>query len=384
MSNVVIRELEPRDDLGFRHIRAMVYRNGDPVKPEDTILPKDCIGFVGELNGEIVSAATVIDMTASKGVAALRCAGIAAVGVLPERRRAGVGGELISKMTPLLREQGFSMASLYPFRAVFYGKYGYAHCGKRYQISCPAERLPRFDTALEPRQLPPSEWREIVPCYEQFASRYAGMNLRTEVQWTRALGRDNPFQIYVVGDPVEAYAVLRLDSEFWTGQTVKEFVWSDGRGYRSILTLLRSLGINKTKMTWNEPGDSPFYSFYMDQGVDVSVDRSIMYRILDVPAALSAVVREESGEFCFRVNDRDEPENDGVWQVCFGPDGTRVERGGDPDFEIGIGALTQAFLGEPSFERVLSLGFPKVLLASGVEAALRFFAPAHVHCMDFF
>src|SRR5579862_5856031 len=148
MSKFLVREFEPKDDAGFRHVRAMVYRNGEPVKPEDVILPEDCIGYVGELNGEIVCAGTVIDMTATRGdggflrrmsslgAATLRCGGIAAVGVLPERRRSGVGGELMSQMTSLMRKRGFEIASLYPFRASFYNKYGYMHSGKRFEISC--------------------------------------------------------------------------------------------------------------------------------------------------------------------------------------------------------------------------------------------------------
>lgn len=384
MGNLVVREIEPKDDAGFRHVRAMVYRHGNAVLPSDLILPPDCIGYVGELDGEIVGAATAIEMTATKDSAKLRCAGIAAVGVLPERRRGGIGGMLMSELTPLLRKRGFAVASLYPFRSGFYRKYGYAHSGSRFEITCPTDRLPRIEPELDAVLLPHEHRGKIVKCYEAFASRYAGMNIRTFEQWDRIIGLENPHQIYVAGDPVEAYAILRLNSDFWVNQPVREFVWSTGRGYRALLSLFRALGMNKNAVEWREPGDSPYFQFHVEQGSEVKVDRGIMYRIVDVPGALSKVKRERSGEFCLRVIDRDEPANDGAWNVCFGPEVSRVERGGDPDFEMEIGTLTQAFLGNPSLGSILAQGQAKVFRDSGAQEALRFFLPANVHCLDFF
>jgi predicted acetyltransferase len=389
MANLIVREFEPKDDAGFRHVRAMVYRNGEPVKPEDTILPEDCIGYVGELDGEIVCAATVIDMTATRGEATLRCAAIAAVGVLPERRRGGYGGQLMAEMTTLLREKGIAIASLYPFRASFYNKYGYMHSGKRFEISCPSDRLPKFDSELDPVELKGEDRQRIFPCYDQFANRYSGMNRRNELQWMRILGRDNPFAVYAVGDPVEAYAVLRINSDFWEKQTIKEFAWSTGRGYRSMLSFFRSLGINKTHIEWNEPGDSPFLGFHLEQGAAVKLDRSIMFRLINVQEALRNLVCEVPGEFCLKVHDPHEPLNVGPWQVCFGLDGTQVKRTvAEPDFEIGIGHLTQAFFGEPSLEQIeregLLLNGSHANRKVGVEAAIRFFGHANAYCMDFF
>jgi predicted acetyltransferase len=384
MGNLAVREYEPKDDAGFRHVRAMVYRNGNAVPPEDTVLPDDCIGYVGDLDGEIVAAATAIDMTATKDGTKLRCAGIAAVGVLPERRRGGFGGALMSGISPLMRERGFAVASLYPFRTGFYKKYGYAHCGQRFDISCPSDRLPKHDPEFDAALLPHEKREQIVGCYEAFAARYAGMNIRTPMQWDRVIGQENPHQIYVVGQPVEAYAILRINSDFWVNQAVREFVWSTGRGYRSMLSLFRALGMNKNGVEWREPMDSPYFQFQVEQGADVKVDRGIMYRILDIPTALAAIKRNDSGEFCARVVDKDDPANNSTWHICFGPEGSHAEKGGDPDLEMEIGALTQAFFGSPSLTNILAQGQAKVIRASGMQAAERFFSPANVHCLDFF
>jgi predicted acetyltransferase len=384
MGNLVIREYEPKDDAGFRHVRAMVYRNGEAVKPEDRILADDCVGYVGDLDGEIICAATAIDMDVTVQGDRLRCGGIAAVGVLPERRRGGFGGELMSRTSPLMREKGFALAALYPFRSAFYAKYGYAHSGHRLAIVCPADRLPKVNVEVEPRLLPNKERDAIIPCYEQFARRYNGMALRKQEQWDRVLGVEAPRTIYVVGDPIEAYAVVKISSDFWVNQPIQEFVWNSGRGYRALLSLFRGLSMNKNAVEWREPGDSPYHAFHMEQGADLALDRGIMYRILDVPKALSTIRRDLAGEFCFRVIDRDVPENNGDWHVCFSPDGTRVEKGKDPDFEISVARLTQALMGDPSLESIFAQGEAQVFRVENCATATVFFQPANALCLDFF
>src|SRR5205823_3460567 len=228
MSNVTVRAYEPRDDEAFRHVRAMTFRGGESVQPDEKLLRQDCLAYVGELNGKIVAATTVIDMTATLGEQALRCAGLAAVAVVPEQRRSGIGTALMNDILPLLRAEGFALASLYPFRGSYYRKFDYAYCGTRYKITCPSDRLPKVKGEQLPvRMLEESERGQIYGCYETFARRYSGMNLRcSEDQWWRVLGGDTPLQVYAAGSPVEGYAVLRLNSGFWETQAIKELIWN--------------------------------------------------------------------------------------------------------------------------------------------------------------
>src|SRR2546421_2451478 len=117
MSNVTVRAYEPRDDEAFRHVRAMTFRGGESVQPDEKLLREDCLAYVGELNGKIVAATTVIDMTATLGEQALRCAGLAAVAVGAEERRRWIGGAPVEDIFPFLRAVGFAPASPFPFLA---------------------------------------------------------------------------------------------------------------------------------------------------------------------------------------------------------------------------------------------------------------------------
>ena len=385
MSNVTVRAFEPRDDEAFRHVRAMTFRGGEGVKPEEKLLRSDCLAYVAELNREIVAATTVIDMTATLGEEALRCAGLAAVAVLPEHRRGGIGTRLMNDVLPLLRAEGFAIASLYPFRGSYYRRFDYEYCGTRYQITCPTSRLPKITSEpLPPRLLVDEHRKQIYNCYEAFARRYAGMNLRrSEDQWWRVLGGDTPLQVYAVGTPVEGYIVLRLNSDFWETQAVKEFIWNTRRAYDSLLGFFHALAINKDAIQWWEPGDSPFLFESHDPRVKVQIDRQVMYRVVNIPAVLQAIPVRESGEFSFQVKDSAIAENNGAWHVCYQPDAVRVERVQSAELRLSIGQLTQAALGEPSFAEIarneVSCG-PH----AEIEAASRFFSGRRAYCTDFF
>ena len=323
-------------------------------------------------------------MTATRGPRTLRCAGIAAVAVAPEYRSSGVGAALMTEILPQLVVAGFPLASLYAFRESYYRGFGYEVCGTRYEITCPSHRFPKVRPTLEMRMLGADEMCAIRPCYESFARRFSGMNIRGEDMWWRQMGGDTPFAVYAAGDPIQAYVAVRLDAEFWVPQEVREFVWTSPEGYRAGLALIGSLGINKTHAVWHEPGDSPFLQEYMDYEVQAKLHRPIMFRVLSVPGALGALASDASGEFTLGVEDRLLPANSGPWRVAYGAEGVCVERCENAEIETDIRSFTQALLGEPDFESLLVSGRIRAKSPAHAAAARRLLAPRRIYCVDFF
>lgn len=260
-------------------MRSRVYRGGDPVAPEDRLLRDDADGVVViHPEAGIVGAATVLDMTYSRNGHPHRCAGIAAVGVLPEWRGRQAGTALMNGLLDCIREREFEVASLYPFRDAWYARFGFVTHGVRYEVK--ATRVPSVTSELDVRQLEPGRWDVLEPVLDAWAQRYDGINHRTPDQWWRALGGDTPLAVYVAGDPVEAYAVVRLVGDFWVPQEVKEFVWTTDRGYRALLGLFRGLAMNKSHVVWPEPADSPYMSEHFDRPVEVKLIGPAMYRLV--------------------------------------------------------------------------------------------------------
>jgi predicted acetyltransferase len=383
MPSITVRPYEDRDRDGFFHVRSVTYEDAKPIPEEKKVL-KNVSGYLAEVDGEIGGVYSVLDLTATRGPALLRCAGIAAVAVLPEYRRSGVGAAMMRWGLRNLREQGFDLASLYAFRESFYRRFGYEVCGTRWKVEVPSHRFPRVEGGLAIRRLPSSEVDQIKPAYEMFSHARSGMNIRTPAHWERVLGSTDEALIYAAGAPVEAYAIVRHKWEFWEGQHISEVAWITERGYDSILGLLAGIGINKSSVTWYEPSDSPFLSRYMDQSVKLSLDRPIMFRALNVPSCLRKLRPAGSGEFSLRVLDSEVPENEGPWRVRFRPDCVDVEACSDADLSLSVSSFTQALLGQPCLEDLVRNGSVSFSRAEAFDAARCLLPGSPVFCSEFF
>lgn len=382
MSPIVVRPYEPRDLEGYSDVRSLTYYNGDPVPVEHMERPVS--RYVAEHDGLIKGVFVVLDFTCTRGEALMRCGGVASVGVLPHERRTGVGKEMMRSAVRLMREQGTPMASLYAFRESYYRMFGYEVTGRRFRIECPVERLPRLAGSLPIRRLRPAQWQEIDPCQRAFAHARSGMSLRTEALWRRVLAENRELTMYAAGDPVEAYAVVSHQVGFFQTDHISEIAWSTRRGYESLFEILRSIGINKTALTWYEPSDSPFLARFMDQGVEVRLDRPIMFRVCDVPGALRSLKPAFSGSFTVEVEDDLVPENRGPWKVDFEKGVVTVAPSAAADLKVDVRQFAQAFLGEPSWSDLARDGMVAVKHGEALEAAMRLMPPTPVYCTEFF
>lgn len=384
MSEIRVRPyVDATDHDAFWHVRAMTYNDGKPVDPEKREI-KLAKPFVCERDGRIEAEYVVLDLTCSRQDAVLPCGGIAAVAVLPEKRVHGIGVEMMRQSLRLMKEEGKLMASLYAFRESFYRKVGYEACGKRLKLTVPNARYPKVRPELEVRLIRSADRAQIYGCYEEFCRRRSGLSQRDELLWNRTTEPDNPsVGIYVAGDPVEAYAVVDHKMNFWEGFEIDEIVWTTDRGYRSLLSTLVGLGINKTELSWYEPTDSPFLTRYLDQSVRVQAERAVMWRTLDVPGALRALRPYSEGEFRLRVIDDVLPENEGPWRVRFGPSGVEVDATSQADLILDTRQFTQALLGDPS---AMDLARNGILTGpeEDIRALDRLLPASPVYCLDFF
>jgi len=383
MSQIVVRPVLPEDVEGFFDVRSLTYNDGNPI-PDDRKTFSVTKPFVAVLDGEVSGGFVYLDLTCTRGAAVLDCAGVAAVAVYPHRRRSGVGSAMMAWLPGYLREIGVPIASLYAFRETFYRKFGYEVGGRRLKITCPTHRIPKTQSSLPIRRLKPTDWPELDSCYRAFAHARSGLSLRDEILWKRVLGENRELTIYAAGNPVEAYAVVSHSTAFWTTDHVSDVAWSSMEGYDALMEIFAGLAMNKTALSWFEPSDSPIYTKYMDQGIEAKIDRPIMYRICDVPKALSLLKPDDSGEFTIRVFDETVPENVGPWRVTFAPGSVTVEKSESADLEIDIRPFAQAFLGEPSLLDLARLGIVKVHRASALTEAAKLMPALPVICNDFF
>ena len=365
----------------WRQVVSWVYARQAP-EPDAYPLEAGEHRFLARVGGRPAGACTVYDYTVARGQSDLRMGGVAGVATLPEFRRSGVADSLMRNVLAAMRDDGFAVSALYGYREPFYRKFGYETCGWRYQIKCPQGRFPRVTSELPIKQIDVSGLAVLEPVYEAFIRSRSGSPMRTEEDWKHRMGKRAPM-VYQVGEPAEGYLWVHLE-DFWGDVNVGEVAWSTRAGYEGCLSLMGSLCSNQSSVTWNEPPDSPFLSRYLDQGITATVSRATMYRIVDVPRALSSLTAIDEVEFSMRVEDSQCPWNAGHWRVNAGPKGTSVVSGGDPDFEIEVGALTQAIMGQPSLSALAMQGVVKVNRPEALMAVSRAFSPLPVVCMEFF
>ena len=390
MADIVVQPLEEKYLEGFHTVRSLTYNNGDPIPEERRVMDSPGTrSFIARVGDEVCGVCTILEMTATRGPALLKSAGVAGVAVLPELRKSGVGSAMMSWLVSHLRESGIPLASLYAYREPFYRKFGYEVVGRRLKITCPTHRWPRIESDLPVRRLKPSDWMLLHECYRKFSHTRSGLNMRNEYLWQRVLGENRQLTIYAVGDPVEAYAVVSHQSSFWTTDHLSEVAWSSRGGYEGLISMLGGLAINKSGLSWFEPSDGPYYTRFLDAGVDVKVDRPVMFRVTDVPAALSQLILDPSisGTFSIEIQDSIEPANIGSWKVEYFDGKVEVQRdyrSRPADLSMGIHAFTQAFMGEPGLTQLQANELIDVRSHEGLRHAKIIMPDMATCCMDFF
>ena len=296
----------------------------------------------------------------------------------------GVGSEMLRKAIHDYYDKGYELMHLYPFRESWYRRFGYEVCGVRYKIKVDSAKFPRVAGSLPVHQYGVEGVEKIRQCYETFAHRRSGLNLRHEGQWERLLPRESNRTIYTAGNPVEAYAIVQHKTDFWINQDIIEFVWTSREGYESILAVLRAIGKNKSSVTWFEPSDSPYRTYFWDNGATLEITNPLMYRVVNVKKALEGLKPTSSGVFTLQVLDEIVPQNAGPWRVAFSPSGVEVTPADSAEIVIGEGHFAQAFLGEPSLLTIASNGFVEVGDAKHLEAAARLLTPSPTLCFEAF
>ncbi|HRF59225.1 MAG TPA: GNAT family N-acetyltransferase [Fimbriimonadaceae bacterium] len=370
------------DAEALARVLSVVYRRGEPMPPEE-VLEETESGYLAFDGSTVVAGFIDYPMRVTRDRAALPCAGVAAVGVLPEARHRHVGSAMMEWSLGQLRSEGRVLSSLYAFREPFYRKFGYEVVGFRRQITVPSNRLPDLKPELPVRSLDPADVETLDPVYRAFIATRTGANLREPWQWRNRMG-EKPPMIYVAGDPIEAYAWVSMEGTFWDDVKVGELAWSTSRGYRTILATLVGLCINRGSLIFHEPSDGPFAMEFLDQGVKIELHRPFMTRVLDVPGALRALKPEGTGAFTLEIDDRLLPDQRGPWRVEFDSDVVSVEAASSATLAMNVGTLAQALMGEPDVRQLVSAGRIRASSEADLASMARFLPPRSCYLMDFF
>lgn len=368
-----LRTLTAEDAPAIDKLMSEAFSRGVRPEPQaETAEEKPEISIVrlGVFEGpRLVACAIVNPLTLAWGSHDAPLGGIGGVACTADQRGRGHVGHLLSASLRGMRDAGQYLSGLFPFSFSFYRRHGWDWVGEQRQYTVPTSEL---KAGPEGRCLTMYEGMDALqvvrPVYEQFARRYHGMGLRPETApgdtasywWKRTLGSSGSRTLYVqvytspvTGHP-EGYLVFLYPDGSDPGQ-VGDFCANTPAAYRGLLSVLHYYGVQVEKVSVSAPMDDPLALHLMHWDLETKIKPLFMGRVVDVPAALTALRPETdwAGKIVLQVSDPQCDWNSQTFAVTVDAGHVTAQPSQDtPGVALDIQTLSQAYWGQPSLDRL--------------------------------
>jgi predicted acetyltransferase len=356
------------------------------------------------LDGKLVAGLRVIPLTMRINGSEMPLAGIAGVACLPEHRRKGYVGALLTHALMDMHDAGRLLSSLYTPHVALYRRYGWEPAARNLRYSVGPKDVKTIVppiTAGRIRRIGVDEWPILDALYQDYIVSRNCVIVRPEVWWTkRVFGweRENAdAALYEDSQGIPRGYVIYLTRSGqppdrpWpqTRMWVRELVTQDGQAYVALVNYLLAHDMHERIQMQAAP-DDPLLSLLDDpHQVDIEAWSSLLLRVVDVPAALrtrGCRLQTEPRRFTLAVRDKVLPWNEGVWSIE--AEGTTVnveKRDGEADLKLPATVLAAVFSGHLSVREGACSGLIEVGRADAVEAANATFAlDRPPFCLDYF
>jgi predicted acetyltransferase len=324
-------------------------------------------------------------------------AGVACVACLPEHRRKGYVGRLLTRALQMMREEGQVLSGLYTPHFALYRRYGWMLAGRGLRYSF----RPR-DIALavsgrpsgEAIRVSEKEWAGLDAVYRAFISRHNCYLHRSEDWWQAGVFRN----FYDRRSGLLDAAVWVSEDKEWRGYMVyhmarqpdagarlrvRDFVALDADAYVGLVRYLLRHDVLGQIQRW-APLDDPFLSLLDDPGpVQLASEQGMFLRVVDVEGAFAArpCLADVPARLTLELIDEAAPWNAGCWRLEAEHGRTLARKCDDsPDLSTDISVLSALFDGFLSPGEAVRGGLMKVHGESALTAAHRIFA---VRCPPF-
>lgn len=336
---------------------------------------------VARLDGQVAAALGIYFMGQWFGGRSIPMAGIAAVGVLPEHRGAGVAAGLMTRVLEELRGMGISISALFPSTQRLYRRVGYEQAGHRCVLVLDLGSIGLAERSLPMHPVDPSRHELFHALYRERARVVSGNLDRSPEVWRRVVDRGGDSErVYasLVGprDRPEGYIVFtqpRTKNAYRL--SVHDLVALTPEAAGRLLTFLADHRSEAREVTWPGPLKDPLLCLLPEQSYRVKWVERWHLRILDVAKALTlrGYPGVEGEELHLEVRDDLFASNDGrfILRVCGGSG--EVASGGRGEMELDVRGLAPLFTGFFSPFELASIGLLEADPAT-LAAAARIFA----------
>lgn len=300
------------------------------------------------------------------GGAAVPCAGVTMVSVLPTHRRQGVLSAMMRDQLTAAKARGDVVAALWASESVIYGRFGYGMAAETVTFHIDRQRTTLEHVPEVPgrvRFMSEADAREVCPAvHEQVRLSRPGWITRSQAWWSHRIFRDPPerrngftaahFLQYEVNGDVRGYLKYRSKPNYEEGLPagtvmVEELVAATDDAYTALWQFAFSLDLVSTIEAGFRPTDEPLRFMLADpRRLQRGMSDSLWVRILDIERALAtrryittdSLVVEVSDDFLDGVGGR--------FRITSGPVGSTCERTSDAaDLEMTVTDLGTVYLG---------------------------------------
>jgi predicted acetyltransferase len=307
-------------------------------------------------DGRIVATTAAMTRTITVPGAAVPCAAVTAVAVVPTHRRRGLLTTMMRRQLDDLRAGNEPIAALWASEAAIYGRFGYGPGTDHGHLVArrPAARLAAPARPGAPlRGGPAAEHVEAMrPIHARVVPERPGMFDRPGAWWKDRLydpeGNRNgaqPLRAVVADDGYALYAVRPgYDDDGPSGEVrIRELVAATPEARAVLWDFLLDQDLTRTIVWELAPVDEPLWLMLTDATAVRRWARDALWvRLVDVERALSARRYAIDLDVVFEVSDAFCPWNDGRYRLS---DGTCERTDADPDLALDVTALGAAYLG---------------------------------------
>lgn len=301
------------------------------------------------------------------------------VGSRAESRGKGNVRTLMAEILAHFKSRGDVFATLIPFSASFYRKFGFELASHSLKQRVPIEQLANIPCDLRATHVDyEKDVAAVRSVYEDFARTRNLAPVRSDDAWRwRGNGEfgepdfllgDCRYDTYVLWRDDEPCAFMTFafkhepDMPFFGELIVTDLAYDGRESFLALLGLLYRLRAKAGYVTFDLCDDIDLATILPDgDKIEQTLRTYVMLRVLDVPRALELMPRPMQAEpWTVTVDDDFMPENSGTYRVSYGEETTSVERcDAAPDLRVSIQTLTLLASGR--------IGLDGALLRTGTQ-----------------
>jgi predicted acetyltransferase len=202
--------------------------------------------LVAEVDGKIVGETAMLDFRTTIEGRLCAADGIAAVAVDTTARRQGVADALMREAVTSAHRRRYAVSMLYPFRASFYRRFGYAPVETAQVIHAHPSLLPDSAERKHVRAYCKEDLDGMKRCYDRTLPGSTGLLKRNDFWWTWRVFNKNQERVVFQPDGrgrIEGYAICEMVEYEHIGDRrfrVLELVANTVRARRGLLGWLAS------------------------------------------------------------------------------------------------------------------------------------------------